>query len=272
MRSRVFFAAVAVLALGVTSLSLRPTPSEATTPADGTIERVDAFGSTPDGAANEPAQDPVAIMPLGDSITGSPGCWRALLWNELQDTGYTDIDFVGTLPEQGCGVEHDGDNEGHGGFLATDIADRNLLPGWLEQTDPDVVLMHLGTNDVWSNVPTETVLQAFTTLVDQMREHNPRMRILVAQIIPMNPAECSECGDRVRQLNAAIPDWADEHRTDRSPIVVVDQWTGFDTATDTYDGVHPNDAGDRKMADAWYPPLATLLDQPVPTPVHADTH
>ena len=62
---------------------------------------------------------PVRIMPLGDSITGSPGCWRALLWNRLQNTGFTDIDFVGTLPPQGCGVAHDGDNEGHGGFLAT---------------------------------------------------------------------------------------------------------------------------------------------------------
>ncbi len=61
--------------------------------------------STADAAA-----EPVRIMPLGDSITGSPGCWRALLWNQLQSAGHTDIDFVGTLPAQGCGVAHDGDN------------------------------------------------------------------------------------------------------------------------------------------------------------------
>jgi hypothetical protein len=42
------------------------------------------------------AATPVRIMPLGDSITGSPGCWRALLWNRLQNAGHTDIDFVGT--------------------------------------------------------------------------------------------------------------------------------------------------------------------------------
>jgi lysophospholipase L1-like esterase len=30
---------------------------------------------------------------------------------------------------------------------------------------------------------------------------------------------------------------------------VVDQWTGFDTDTDTYDGVHPNDEGYEKIAD-----------------------
>lgn len=53
----------------------------------------------------------IRVMPLGDSITGSPGCWRALLWNKLQSTGYTDVDFVGTLPAQGCSVPYDGDNE-----------------------------------------------------------------------------------------------------------------------------------------------------------------
>ena len=48
-------------------------------------------------------------------------------------------------------MPYDGDNEGHGGILGTNIADQNLLPAWLAATDPDVVLMHLGTNDVWNN-------------------------------------------------------------------------------------------------------------------------
>src|SRR5579883_301010 len=88
----------------------------------------------------------VKIMPLGDSITGSPGCWRALLWNNLQNTGYTNINFVGTLNNStACGIPFDGDNEGHGGYLATNIANQNLLPGWLSATNPDIVMMHLGT-------------------------------------------------------------------------------------------------------------------------------
>ncbi|HEX9538845.1 MAG TPA: hypothetical protein VGA04_11820, partial [Streptosporangiaceae bacterium] len=96
------------------------------------------------------ASAPVKIMPLGDSITGSPGCWRALLWNMLQNAGYTNIHFVGTLPPQGCGIPYDGNNEGHGGALATGIVSQNLLPGWLAATNPDIVMMHLGTNDVWN--------------------------------------------------------------------------------------------------------------------------
>ncbi|MEV0427254.1 cellulose binding domain-containing protein [Micromonospora sp. NPDC050495] len=217
------------------------------------------------------AATPVRVMPLGDSITGSPGCWRALLWNRLQTTGYPDVDFVGTLGPQGCSVPYDGDNEGHGGYLVTNVANQNLLPGWLNATRPDVVLTHFGTNDVWSNIAPTTILAAYSRLVDQMRASNPAMAVLVAKIIPMNPPTCAECGQRVVALNAAIDGWAAGKTTAASPVVVVDQWTGFNTATDTYDGVHPNAAGDQKMSDRWYPALTAALGRSTPTPTVSPT-
>jgi lysophospholipase L1-like esterase len=203
-------------------------------------------------------------MALGDSITGSPGCWRALLWNRLQSNGFTSIDFVGTLPPQGCGVSYDGENEGHGGALVTNVADQNQLPGWLSATRPDIVLMHFGTNDVWNNRSPATILAAYGKLVDQMRASNPNMKVLVAQIIPMTPSNCPECAQRVVNLNNAVPAWASSKSTAQSPVVVVDQWTGFNTATDTGDGVHPNDAGIRKISDRWYPALTAALSGTTP--------
>ncbi|WP_031510267.1 GDSL-type esterase/lipase family protein [Streptomyces megasporus] len=220
--------------------------------------------AAPAAASAKVAAEPVRIMPLGDSITGSPGCWRSLLWNRLQSAGYTDIDFVGTLGPQGCGQPHDGDNEGHGGALVTDVASRNLLPGWLSVTRPDIVVMHFGTNDVWSNRSPDAILAAYGTLVDQMRASNPNTKVLVAQIIPMNPATCGECGRRVVALNERIPAWARSKSTANSPVIAVDQWTGFSTASDTYDGVHPNASGDEKIAARWYPALADLLDRSEP--------
>ncbi|RSM67682.1 cellulose-binding protein [Actinoplanes sp. ATCC 53533] len=216
--------------------------------------------TTPPTTTPPPTGGVVKVMALGDSITGSPGCWRALLWQKLQQAGQAAaVDFVGTLPGQGCGFAYDGENEGHGGFLATNVADQNQLPGWLSATDPDVVMMHFGTNDVWNNRSPATILAAFTKLVGQMRASNPAMRILVAQILPMNPSNCAECAQRVTALNAAIPAWAATTGTAASPVTVVDQWTGFATATDTSDGVHPNDAGNRKIADRWYPALTAAL-------------
>ncbi|KAK3293683.1 SGNH hydrolase-type esterase domain-containing protein [Chaetomium fimeti] len=202
---------------------------------------------------------PVRIMALGDSITGSPGCWRALLWRNLQTAGITNTKFVGSLPGQGCGFEYDGANEGHGGILATGIVEREELPGWLASSTPDVVMMHLGTNDVWSNESPTELLDAFGTMVDWMRESNDGMKILVAQIIPMNPPNCVECGDRVVAFNEAIPAWAASKNSTGSPITVVDCWTGFDTATDTGDGVHPNNAGNEKLANCWYEPLRSAI-------------
>ena len=213
------------------------------------------------------AAAPVRIMALGDSITAGPGCWRAMLWHQLQTTGYTNIDFVGSVSDGGgCnpGYTYDEDHEGHGGYSGTGIADNNQLPPWLDAAKPDVVLMHLGTNDMWGHyIATATKLAAFTKLVGQMRANNPAMKILVAQIIPMTG--CDTCAADVVELDNAIPGWAAGLTTTQSPIVVVDQWTGFDAAADTVDGVHPNTGGFQKMANRWYPPLAKVLDGVIPT-------
>jgi lysophospholipase L1-like esterase len=237
-----------------TSPTTPPTTSPTTPPTTSPTTPPTSTPTTP--PSTPPSSPPVKIMALGDSITGSPGCWRALLWHMLPAAR---VDFVGTLPAQGCGFPYDGENEGHGGYLVTNVANQDLLVGWLAATTPDVVMMHFGTNDVWSNIPTATILTAYTRLVSQMRAANPRMKILVAQIIPMNPSTCPECAARVVNLNAAIPAWAASLTTAASPITVVDQWTGFTTATDTYDGVHPSDSGNVKIANRWYPSVSAAI-------------
>jgi hypothetical protein len=98
----------------------------------------------------------------------------------LQNAGVTNTAFVGTLPAQGCDFYYDGVNDGHAGYLATGIANNDQLPGWLAISQPDIVMMELGTNDVWNNIATPTILATFSTLVDQMRAKKPSMRLLVA--------------------------------------------------------------------------------------------
>jgi hypothetical protein len=56
---------------------------------------------------------------------------------------------------------------------------RRELVGWLSSTRPDVVMMHLGTNDVWNNQSPAQVLAAYGTMVDWMRESKRSMKILV---------------------------------------------------------------------------------------------
>jgi len=222
-------------------------------------------------AAAPPARaaTPLRIMPLGDSITAGPGCWRAKLWHRLQTSGYTNIDFVGTQSDGGgCnpGYSYDFDHEGHGGYSATGIAGNDQLPPWLDAAKPDIVLMHLGTNDMWGGyIPLQDKLTAFTKLVGQMRVQNPAMKIIVAQIIPMSAAACSTCPADVAALDNALPAWAAGLTTAKSPVVLADLWTGYDAVADNVDGVHPNDTGFQKMSDAWYPVLAQVLGGTTPT-------
>lgn len=75
----------------------------------------------------------------------------------------------------------------------------------------------------------------------------------------MNPSNCAECGNRVIELNEALVDWTTSKNNHESPVILVDLWTGFNDSTDTVDGVHPNDLGNGKMADAWFEPLSQAI-------------
>lgn len=222
------------------------------------------------------------IMALGDSITRAT-CWRARLWERLNQAAAGRFDFAGTLAsDSGCTpAEYDRDNQGYSSSLVTEIVagvtgartcDPSPCPALADlraafaAAAPDVVLMHFGTNDVWNSRPTNTIIEAYSAVLGALREATPNVRLFVAQIIPMNVTEatcagctCASCGANIDALNAQIEAWAAAQGTEASPITVVDQWTGFDTATDTGDGVHPNAAGSQKMADAWFNALEPLF-------------
>lgn len=205
------------------------------------------------------AQDvKLRYMPFGDSITEIV-CWRSKLWNLLQGTEWATVDWVGSgKTENNCrDTKYDRDNEGHSGFLAINIANAKQLVGWLQRNPADVITMHLGTNDiVQQNKAVTDIIAAFTTLVQQMRASNPKIKIVVAQIIPLGLGNYNA---KVQQLNAAITPWAVQQNKTESPIWVVDQYTGFSGSADNRDGVHPNNAGDEKMAKIWLPALTRAL-------------
>lgn len=193
------------------------------------------------------ASQTVKIMPLGDSITDGD-FWRTTLTNKLADNGY-DVTFVGS----------NGNNEGHWGMRVCDLAAAGSLAGWLDAVNPEIVMMHFGTNDIFDDDKTTAdVMAAYTTLINQMRDNNPNMIILVAKIIPLASYH-TLYNERVDAINAAIDGWASEMTTEQSPITIVDQHTGF-TDADIGDGVHPSASGGLKMAEKWYEALSVILD------------
>lgn len=210
--------------------------------------------------------DTVSIMALGDSISGSTGCWRSVLWNRLADEGYENLDFVGKRQGPECDQEYDDDSRAYSGFEATGIAEEELLFSWLKRDPADIMLVHLGSNDIRRGDTTDEILDGYSTLVDHMRQMNANMVIVIAQVIPMTETpmdkECAHCPGQVEELNERIPEWAAAHDTVDSPIIVADQFEGFDADTDTYDGLHTNDSGAQKMADRWFEALQEVLAPP----------
>ncbi|KAF2176004.1 carbohydrate esterase family 3 protein [Zopfia rhizophila CBS 207.26] len=212
------------------------------------------------GLVNQATAVIVKIMPFGASIVGAPGCWRAILHKKLQGAGITNTDFVGSNKAPDCGFPYDGENEGHAGFLATNIVRDNQLPGWLNAARPDIIMMHLGTNDVSQGKPTQDIIRAYSTLVDQMRASKPNIKILVSQLIPFaSDRKFHRTEQGVIDLNKAIVSWAPTKSTQASPITIVDNFSGFNTITDTTDGKHPNDKGNQKLANKFYPPLLEAI-------------
>ncbi|KAE8444009.1 hypothetical protein EG329_001138 [Mollisiaceae sp. DMI_Dod_QoI] len=203
------------------------------------------------------AQTKLRVMPLGDSITEIT-CWRAMVWDNLTTAGLADkIEFVGssTTNSQNCkatAATWDHHHEGHSGFLAIDIANKDLT-GWLASAKPDVVMFMLGTNDVNGRHSTADIMAAYTKMVTEMRASNPNMKIIVDQVIPL---PFSNTG--IVAINNAIPDWITATSTTASPIVMADCYTGF-PSTDLRDGVHPNLAGDAIIASRLSPVLITVI-------------
>jgi lysophospholipase L1-like esterase len=236
-----------------------------------------AFGSTTEASADDPTwvskvtfPPTVSILPLGDSITQANldrQSYRYPLWIKLIDAGIS-FDLVGSQNSnpQGNpvwpdyhGLSFDRDHEGHGGWRAEQILDS--LPLWLNDYTPDIVLLHIGTNDVLDGQSTQSTVDEIKLIIDELRDDNPRVIVLLAKLIPTaSPDE----NQGIVDLNSRMDRIAASKATPVSPVLVVDQNSGFDADQDTYDGIHPNRAGEENIAERWAHAIIQVLPRIAP--------
>ena len=205
------------------------------------------------------------IMPLGDSITqGSRryDSYRRPLWHQLQAAGHK-VNFVGSSARNHWGGppndDFDRDHEGHWGWTINQILEH--LPAWAAAAKPDAVLIHLGTNDLFQGDDPETIARELRDVIAVLRGVNPRVALFVAELIPARDmkAHYPPVNARIRGLVALA--------ADESPILIVDQHTGFDLAAHTYDGVHPNTLGEAHLAARWFAALDAWLGTHTGNPI-----
>lgn len=201
---------------------------------------------------------PIRIMAVGDSITEGADFfsnYRPLLAQKLRDAGYS-VEFVGTrLTESPVGpLAH----EGYGGKNTEYLA--RGVPEHFRAHPADIVLLHSGHNHSVEEHPIPGILAATEQLITSFRDVNPRVTVLLAQVIPAGKLPKYAY---IPELNKAFADLARRLDTPRQRVFLVDQASGFDWRTDTVeDHVHPNARGAEKMAQVWFDALEKILPSP----------
>ncbi|KAL8846305.1 MAG: hypothetical protein Q9221_008603 [Calogaya cf. arnoldii] len=210
------------------------------------------------------------ILPLGDSITN--GYQTSDDGN--QNNGYrlqlqknlvgSNIDFVGSVRS---GSMTDNSNEGHNG--ATIKQTEGFADLSMNQR-PNVILLHIGTNDLNEDPPKDPYTNApdrLSSLLSKIVSACPDATILVAQIIHIKDAASDS---RVETYNARITETvAGQVAKGHKNIAAVD--FSSVTAKDLVDGLHPTNSGYAKMGDIWFSAIQTAASKGwIKAPVEPD--
>ena len=229
------------------------------------------------------------IMPLGDSITwddrlndnrdnGEKVAYRYRLWQLLTQAGY-EIDFVGSK-HTGYDIFPDAENEGHPGWRADEIvAGRNdsgegKLSDWLIAENPDIVLLHIGTNDIIQNNEDWTEVEAILGVIDDYESASGRAVWVVLSLIidwmcdpSYPPCPNSSETSETSSFNNDVKDFVFLPRYfggDNIVLVNMQNDAGIDYrqwifSGDMYDYWHPYWTGYHKMADLWFTGLMEIF-------------
>ncbi|KAL8959474.1 MAG: hypothetical protein Q9193_003670 [Seirophora villosa] len=177
------------------------------------------------------------IFTLGDSITNG--------YKSSDDNGYriglqrslagSKVLFVGS--KTGGTMENG----------ITQIADQ--AKSSQRSLDPNIILVHAGTNDLNMSPPLDpdNAPDRLGALIDQLLLDSPDAVILVAQIIH---AANGNTNALIEKYDDAIPGVVAQ-RAANHKVAVVDMRSKLQ-ASDLSDGLHPNDGGYQKMANAWF--------------------
>lgn len=245
------------------------------------------FGYEPPTTIKSVADTRVRIMPLGDSITA--GYTDNSAWNVPFEYGYRGplatallnsgipFRFVGLSPEPFNNAYGDptrgatvfpvnelrdpgiaqGSHRGYGGWTISQI-NANVAT-WIAADDPDVILLHIGTNGIGPSSPSQ-----LETLVSTIFTAKPTVKLVVAQIIPAVAYNANTVAYNNYIRNTLVPTLAASGKN----ISTVNQYANFLTnpadntsidASKFSNGInHPTNAGYALMANTWLPAITSL--------------
>lgn len=247
------------------------------------------------------------IMPLGDSITQGITAtpfqpplsnrvgYRQPLWDQLRASGFH-VDFVGSRvigdAVQSTDPTFDPDNNGYAGATEADILNGgndgetgNAFSGiynLLTVHPADIILLHIGTNDLTVSSPdtTATGVQQILAEINNWEETNANgnpVAVILARIIDQCANPGTNCGggdpdvttynNNLDGIFSTVSAMNPSMRPDE--MQEVDQWSALLIPNTTEpdpalygNTLHPNDAGYLKMTTVWFNALTDPAKRP----------
>lgn len=180
------------------------------------------------------------IVCLGDSLTAGYGlsldqAYPALLQRRLRDAGF---------PHEVINAGVSGDTSA-GGLRRLD---------WSLRGKVDVLVVALGGNDALRGLPPAAMRQNLATIIERARRRGAKV-LLAGMEAPPNFG-----AGYTRQFRAVYGDLAKEYQVALIPFFLAGV-AGVPSLNQP-DGIHPNAAGQRQVAELVWRALAPLLPQP----------
>ncbi len=205
---------------------------------------------------------------VGDSMTiGAAGdhTWRYRMWRHLCRTMGGPFTVTGSrsgLYDRAAGLA-DSQDYAAPGFPAG--ARRHFAgwgEGWLHLAPligaetraqrADVLLVSLGLIDLGFYTDAEQTLGNVRRFVAGAREANPAVRMVLLPVIPNTRAYGDAWfAEQCARFNTLTAKLVGDLDTGRSPLLLASPPPGWDLARDTYDGTHPTERGEHRLAAAF---------------------
>lgn len=248
---------------------------------------------------------PVKIMPVGDSITvgkysghdtsnganGDDIGYRKDLKDQLTALSYT-INLIGSQSNGATYPFDDPQHEGYNGITAQQVAScinsscsfsnpdgQSTSGNWLSNNPPDVILLHIGTNDINNGATASEVRDRVAAILNAINQYEQStgspIIVILAQIINQVPNNST-----VTSFNNLLATMAQGRSDYNTELFLVNMETGAgldyrddSVGGDFIDNLHPYATGYTKMANVWRAKFDELYlglcenDKPVVTPI-----
>ena len=169
------------------------------------------------------------ILVLGDSLSGGFGlkpseAYPTLLANKLRAAG---LNFQVTNASQTGGTTDGG---------------LERLPGHLKRKI-DIFILELGINDAFRGVPVDQIQNNLQQIIDKVKARNPDVRVVIAGMQLPNYAD----NDYVSDFGKMFAELATRSGALFVPYLL--EGVAGDPSLNLPDGIHPNVAGQRILAE-----------------------